>query len=46
MKRLDKQGETKNEVKGILGKQEESDNQIKTLLEALFTRLPPPEPKL
>ena len=42
--RLDKQDETSKEIKGMLGKQEESNNQIKSLLEALFTRLPPPQP--
>ena len=39
---LDKQEDTTKEIKDILGKQEESSTQIKSLLEALFTRLPPP----
>ena len=42
--RLNKQDETCNEIKGMLGKQEELNNQIKSLLEALFTRIPPPQP--
>ena len=43
--RLDKQDDTCKEIKGMLGKQEESNSnsQIKSLLEALFTRLPPPQ---
>ena len=41
--RLDKQDDTCKEIKGMLGKQEESNTQIKSLLEALFTRLPPPQ---
>ena len=40
--RLYKQDETNKDIKGMLVKQEESNNQIKNLLEALFTRLPPP----
>ena len=39
---LDKQEDTKKEIKDILGKKEESSTHIKSLLEALFTRLPPP----
>ena len=41
--RLDKQDDTCKEIKGMLGKQEESNTQIKNFLEALFTRLPPPQ---
>ena len=40
--RLDKQDDTIKEIKSMLRKQEETNTQIKGLLEALFTRLPPP----
>ena len=39
---MDKQEDNTKEIKDIMGKQEESSTQIKSLLEALFTRLPPP----
>ena len=39
---LDKQEDSTKEIKDILGKHEELSSQIKSLLEALFTRLPPP----
>ena len=40
--RIDKQDDTIQEIKSMLSKQEETNTQIKGLLEALFTRLPPP----
>ena len=40
--RMDKQDDKISEIKSMLTKQEETKIQIKGLLEALFTRLPPP----
>ena len=40
--RMDKQDDKISEIKSMLRKQEETNIQIKGLLEALFTRLPPP----
>ena len=40
--RMDKQDDKISEIKSMLTKQEETSIQIKGLLEALFTRLPPP----
>ena len=40
--RMDKQDDKILEIKSMLTKQEETNIHIKGLLEALFTRLPPP----
>ena len=40
--RMDKQDDKFEEIKSMLTQQQETNIQIKSLLETLFTRLPPP----